>query len=101
MFTLCSYGLSEREGFTFAMSIIGMRAGDWRDALDYSGAGIRHADISGIVQHFNGSLGFTSAATTWGADQVSAIHFRFANISFVLSGHLILWHSIQRLVFLA
>ena len=59
-----------------------MRAGDWRDALDYSGAGIRHADISGIVQHFNRSLGFTSAATTWGADQVSAIHFRFANIAF-------------------
>jgi len=64
-----SYGLTEREGFTFAMSIIGMKARDWREVLDYTVAGVQHFNISSIVNYFNNTLGFTSAALTWGADQ--------------------------------
>ena len=53
------------------MSIIGMKARDWREVLDYTVAGVQHFNISSIVNYFNKTLGFTSAALTWGADQVS------------------------------
>ena len=63
--------MTEREGFTFAMSIIGMKARDWREVLDYTVAGVQNFNISSMVDYFNNTLRFTSAASTWGADQVS------------------------------
>ena len=78
---LHSYGLTEREGYTFAMSIIGMRAKDWREILNYINVGIEGYNIGDIVQHFNKTLGFTSSSLTWGADQVSVLHMEFYHLS--------------------
>ena len=69
--------MTEREGYTFAMSITGMRAVDWREILDYSQVGIESFNISDIVEHFNKTLGFSASTSTWGADQVRVLPREF------------------------
>ena len=73
-FDLCSlefsYGLTEKEGFTFAMSIIGLAAKDWRRIMDYSDVGVDNFDLEKIVGSFNSTFNFSSPDSIWGIDQV-------------------------------
>ena len=90
--------MTEREGFTFAMSIMGMKARDWREVLDYTVAGVQHFNISSIVNYFNNTLGFTSAALTWGADQVSKTFSPFFSIK-IFPDYPVLQYPTQRILF--
>ena len=53
------------------MCVIGMRARDWRQALDYSHVGVENFDVNAIFRYFKNKTGnWNSDEETFWFDQV-------------------------------